>query len=754
VIKRLILESFGKFKRTRFDLSEVTLFVGKNESGKTTIFDALFQEICQPKANRRYGRQLQERYGGSRKAQLEFDGDELHIDEDEFYNLLAIRSGDVYLEMASGSTWMEKVKSGLFTGGIDPLRVQKTFEDRASEKGSFKHNREIKQLEGEIGRLRDQLADKSERRDSLLEREGDTVRIKADLEALQTELAGETAEKNRIERELEHERKVQEKGKLNSLLLRIREGQERDIRLKSLERFSNDELERMDRLESSLSQLKENLARGQGEEALHLKGIQEKQDRVSQLQANNTQSSNLSRLATEYLDSLKRIRENLPRRPIVWWHWLIPAALTALVGALIALSLSQENIFLFTISVGTGALLGILFLLLIGRIRSQPDSERIKDSVRRLKEEWQKRSGGSVILKSEDLDGISRELEELRAAADRQAGDFSLASGELTEQQISLREVKERNEGLRREIQTDESSIRDWLSAAGVNNRDEYLRRTHERGNLLQQQLRWEEQLREELKNRGIESVSLLQQECERRLRDYDSEHIPNRGKSEEEIHLLEGALKAESARIDEIMQKQRDLERVREREQGEISGSLGSLPEEIADLQRRILVSESRLRDMELDRRAASLVRDIFAQIAQDTENVLVELSQELAVQFGEIVPEVREISLTGLATESITVADAGGESRPIRHLSSGTRDAFLFAARLALARRGYPAAALLILDEPFHALDVERLGKALAMLRKFQLETHWQIILFSKEIGLERMCRESFPTLTVHSL
>ena len=77
MIKRLILETFGKFRDTDFDFSNATLFLGKNESGKTTIFDALFQETCHPRANRRYGKQLQERYGETRKAQIKWVKNEI-----------------------------------------------------------------------------------------------------------------------------------------------------------------------------------------------------------------------------------------------------------------------------------------------------------------------------------------------------------------------------------------------------------------------------------------------------------------------------------------------------------------------------------------------------------------------------------------------------------------------------------------------------------------------------------------------------
>jgi len=754
LIKRLILETFGKFRDTHFDFSDATLFLGKNESGKTTIFDALFQETCHPRANRRHGKQLQERYGETRKAQIKWVKNELRIDEDEFYNLLAIRSGDVYLDMASGSTWMEKVKSGLFTGGIDPLRLQKTFADRASDKGSFKHNREQKALEEDLSTLKGRLQERRENRDSLLSRESDTRILKNKLDSLQADQESETAELSRIKKELEFEAKIQEKGKLNNLLLKIRDGATRQRTLESLQTYTSEELARMDDLRSGIAQLELDSAKAQTDQDHQRELLKSKQNEVIRLREAMDRSSNLSRLSTEYLDSLKRIRENLPGRRKLWWHWVVPAMLAALVGVSVLLSLNQQNMLFFLISVGLGGLLGVLFLLLIGRIRTLPELERSAEAVQRLKEEWRDRTGGSAVLTSDNPEGLARELESLRRVADTSSDALARANRELREKEKSLEASKEKREELTRQMQSGKRSIADWLKSADVRDRDEYYRKTLDRQRLQQEQSRWQEELKKELKDRGMDSISLLQQECERRLRDFDREHIPNSGKGEEEIRRLERDLQERSDRLDALREEQRRTALMKERQQGEISGSLGSLPQEIADLELSLLEREQSLKVMEIDKKAACLVRDIFEEIAVDTENVLVELGRELAEQFGEIVPEMREISLTGLSTESIAVTDAGGASRRIGHLSSGTRDAFLFAARLALARRGHPERALLILDEPFHALDAERVGKVLTMIRKFQLETEWQIVLFSKETELEGMCREAFPQLTVHRL
>jgi DNA repair exonuclease SbcCD ATPase subunit len=756
LIRRLVLDSFGKFRDTRFDFSDVTLFVGRNESGKTTIFDALFQETCQPKANKRHGRMLQERYGESRQARIEWAGESMSLDEDEFHNLLAIRSGNIHLDLTSGSAWMEKVKSSLFTGGIDPHSLQLSFAERASDKGSLKHNRDIKQLEKKLDELRDRLREKKENRDGLLSRERDTQKLNSKLEAAQTELETLKADINRIERELEYENKIQNKIKLANLLIKISSGEARQETLESLHHYSQEGLDRMDELASRVAQGELDAARAQAEHDHQMQQLKAKRSEVAGLEEVKTRDGNLSRLATEYLITIEHIRENLPRRKASWWHWLLLALLSGFVGASILLSLSQQNMLFFVISVGLGALLGVFYLLLMGRIRSHPDLKRIGNTVQRIKEEWRHRTGETSTLTSESPDGLMAELETLRSAADRGSEALRIAIEELHERERALEECKDRRIKILEQIQTGKREVADWLKAAEVRNRDEYYRKTLDRQRLKEEQLRWEEELAEELKSRSYDSVGLLRQECERRLTEFDRESIPNMGRSEEEIRRLDRELKERSARLKALAEEHRRTALIKAEQQGEISGSLGSLPQDISELEGSIMEIEESLKKMEIDKQAAGLVRDLFGEMAEDTENVFLQLGRELSSQFGELVPASREASLKALSTESLAVADAGGVPRRIEHLSSGTRDAFMLAARLALARRGHPEKALLILDEPFHALDGERVAKALAMIRKFQRETGWQVVLFSKESDIEARCREVFPEsqLSVHPL
>ena len=128
--------------------------------------------------------------------------------------------------------------------------------------------------------------------------------------------------------------------------------------------------------------------------------------------------------------------------------------------------------------------------------------------------------------------------------------------------------------------------------------------------------------------------------------------------------------------------------------------------------------------------------------------------LASDIAALFGELLPDMRSVEIPELDEGQIKVGDAGGVLRSLENLSRGTRDSFLLAARLALALRSFAGQGVMVLDEPFHSLDAERQRKALSMLASFHQKRGWQIILFSKEIGIVVAVKELFPDAVIHTL
>ena len=90
----------------------------------------------------------------------------------------------------------------------------------------------------------------------------------------------------------------------------------------------------------------------------------------------------------------------------------------------------------------------------------------------------------------------------------------------------------------------------------------------------------------------------------------------------------------------------------------------------------------------------------------------------------------------------------------KDINLLSDGTRDLFLFVMRLAFIRKNSKNLRLLLLDEPFLAMDRKRQKDILVYLRKFAEENDFQIIFFTKEDHLKEDVLNIFKETVIHEL
>ncbi len=196
MITRLRLERFGAFEGRDLEFAAVTLFVGPNESGKTTIVDALCEVLCKPRSNRIAGKRLALRYGADRRVSAEFDGEPMTVPEDAFGDLFAIRSGDLTLDVRPGTRWVEALKADLFTAGLDPKRLHAALARRAGTDAGSRHNRELRQLGEEQRRL-------EERRDLLLEQAVAARSAKAAVAERQVERGRLAGELDRLMRTLD-----------------------------------------------------------------------------------------------------------------------------------------------------------------------------------------------------------------------------------------------------------------------------------------------------------------------------------------------------------------------------------------------------------------------------------------------------------------------------------------------------------------------------------------------------------------------
>ena len=240
-----------------------------------------------------------------------------------------------------------------------------------------------------------------------------------------------------------------------------------------------------------------------------------------------------------------------------------------------------------------------------------------------------------------------------------------------------------------------------------------------------------------------------------RQLATLDEQGVPVEGKSASELQKLKKAL-ADAQRVKE--------ERIREKAQGNldlgknlgVTEYLGTILQDLVKIDRDIGQKEVEINEIEAKKLAAGIVEDIFESLASDSNVMFSELGHDLLESFGSLVPGTHLVSVEGLALEDIQVTDKGNELRSIVHLSRGTRDTFIFAARLTLALKADSGKEnrLLVLDEPFYTMDLERARNALKMVRKVQDEYRFQVVLLTKDANLVKIAEEELKTPLTHAL
>jgi len=685
LIRELKIRNFGRFKNALFVMDQVTLFHGRNESGKTTIFDAIFTELCKPKATKKQGRRIRKRYGDNTEIEIVFSGQPVTIDEDEFLNLYAVHSGNMNLDLKSNSSWTEKIKADLFTGGIDPAKISRELANLASTSNTLKHNKELSSLRSKQNVMQGELAGLKEKERSLLQRELGIVEKKKDLNLREKVVDTLKAEAAALQQEIATAGLIREKQELSALLLKIKSsftGREKLARLKDC---SHEELEKFDTLKKDLAGISNLLLQGEAEENHLLMAVEHGN---GDLRAGEQPADQGSRPGVGFIAA---------------------AILVFLAGAGAAILIPD---LLMRIASGiTGLLLAFIFLLL-GRGR----------------------------LGAGRMERFTR----FQPVRDRNK------SGELLEQK------RRHNEELRGQAQSKSSELAGWLKAQRVQNRDEYLKLIFEREELSSRQERLTLELRQEVKRRGLNDLRLLALEVERRLNVLDQQGVANSGKGEAEVKSMRKELETKQAQLEELNRKYSDMKAAVAEEMGGFSASFGSLPREIAAKELLLRENLEAQQQLELDREAAELAENIFSEIARDSVRSFRELSGDITGLLKEVLPYRNEVEILEFNESAVTVVDGGGGKRQLEHLSAGTKDSFLLAARLVLAGKcwGREGIGILLIDEPFQALDRMRMERALRLIRIFIEQNGWQVIIFSKEEELMTQAKIIFPGIKVHLL
>jgi hypothetical protein len=349
------------------------------------------------------------------------------------------------------------------------------------------------------------------------------------------------------------------------------------------------------------------------------------------------------------------------------------------------------------------------------------------------------------------LEGFLHAMERRVEAASALAGQAQAARGKQADLEAGLSQLDGTLVGLREKLAEAEREEKTWLQRQGVANPQEYALQV---SRLLETDAQCERKKSElEALAQGQDHGS-FRREVLRKLQALDEEGIPGSGQDEAALQRLKNARQSWWVKKEAEAQREREMIARKEGLAGEIRGALGKLAGEIVAGEESLAIWEAEIAVKERDKRASALAMGIFREIGEGADLLLAGLAREMEAMLARILPEGRGLDLQGLDHKQIRVMDAGGADRPMDSLSTGTRDTVVLAAKLALARKHREGAGILVLDDPFLAMDERREARALALLADFHRRHGWQIILLTKEVRLKTMAGGIFTHAKVIEL
>ncbi len=738
MISRIDLGNYGRFDDASFDLGPVTVFLGPNESGKSTIFDALFESLCNPPGTITRAKNVASRYGAGRRAVAQGVLPPPELTSEEFFSVLAVDSGAIEIPATDRGDWVERVKAHFFSDGVDPMVLAAELRKEASERQSARHMKKLNGLVDKRTEVAGRLDDARGRRRAMLQRRREGEEASRRVISVSQKLQEVHQKRADAERRLSSLEQQSRRRQLLQALSVCRE-------LRSVEDALTEAGELREASVGELRELQKRVVEVTRDAAEHQRAVDELQRRIEREAEEALEVEGQILRIRRHIPLAQQLRKELgadrrPPRTRGVTAAIVAALIAVGVGAAAGAILLPPPLAYLTASGGAFVALVLVLLLL----------RRPKVSIAEIKDRWVAATG--EFLLSEGVDGLLRELSGPESVAQHLDSRLSAVHSRKAELSAERERVEGGRGESRRRVQEAERALAEKLrhhDVATVEDLEKQLRRRGEREqrrDLYRRQLApWQEEL-------GVEELPLLEEEL--RLQAHAIEDVSLvAGSSEQDIQSIRRHKSELTAAQEKLETEHRELKTEAESALRAFSAIFAGLPEEILSLERDLAEVDAAIEELQRRRRGAAIAASIFEALAADASQQLEELGAEVGDLFGAITAGNGPVGLESLDGTTAEARDALGVRRKVSALSQGTREVLAWSLRLALAGRARPQGAILVLDDPFLSVDQTRRKGCVNLLRPM-LTRRWQVVLLTKDSELAEEMASLSKESVVHRL
>lgn len=746
---KLILDCIGKYHDISFDLDDVTIFYGPNEAGKTTIIDAMIN--CMVVASKRkylYSKVLTPRYGDDISTNLKVvkTNDEIErLDHDLVRNLLVVRASTLDLEFKSSKTteasWLEEVRNKLFAGGVDPKAIIGAIEDMERKtKSSGSPLYEVKQLEMEISDLESDLSRKRNdiRNKQLMVQQQD--RLKHDASELDEELAKVSGKIELKTKLLYESRKSLEKDEIHDLHGKISKIDKLKQKIRLSDHLKRETLSQLRNFQDEIKNLQNQrqsktieLTRKQDELSSLEKQIAPKQKSIEKLRNDH----DLARRTQNSIEQQLSVKHEAPTaRPT----GLLIIGTVLLLGGLILLSVFPESMKYYGILISLFGL-GIFGFTFFNKPKATINNVDIKKDIRFFNQQFKELPSCPDDSFAHANDFLRDVVEKFKTAHSEL--DINLDRKIILELEIS--DLQKRIQNISTELQKQMENLKLALPN-GIHDGEEYARQlqSKESDEVLLNNL--ENSLKDAARIQGVSDTGELTRLVEHKIIEFNNNPVTSTVERKG-IKVLESEVASLGKQKEELLKRREGVGIHLTRSSTEVQILVGGLSREVLELEKRIFKLNQQKYQKLLVMDSFRLLKEIVTVAASDATGEFAGLNQGINKYMKVILGKERQVTFENLESlDNITCVDCSGVSRDVMNLSSGTKDAFVLAARLALLEKvNVPKHSFLILDDPFIHLDQERMQKGIEAIKLFHQEHEMPLLFFTKD----RETKDRFCTI-----
>lgn len=717
MIKQLILKNFGKFKNKVFDFDKITVFYGKNESGKTTIFDSLFIKMTDVGRIGEFKRY--QGYDKNKDIFIDIDDEKIPIPSTIFKNILAIRAGEIGLDIKEES-FSNLIFDKIMASDVNLTKMKAKIDFKASTNRSCSLNKEKESLIEKINKLKNDRQNLLYKIEEIKKTEKNITKFSSLILEKEKELEEKKEKLKKIEEEIQIINKKKEYKIAKENLENILKYNELEKEVKNFKQVDKEIVDNYSKKEKELLSLnKEKDFKKQQIEDIKNE-IKATEDAINKSKSEQISPREIEDINTDF----RLIKKNNRLNKIFLFSFIAFLALSLpaffIKQLLVSLILLFLGIIFLFIYIFNNKNLSTLKAKLIKRF---PDL-KVKDNAEIEKFILRKEYEAENRIKS--LEELEKKYKELKLKEDQLLKDFN---------------------SIIDQINILENQIREFLFQNGGKSINELSTRLGEQNRIINQKEELKEKILKIMPEAG--SIENIKNEMLIKIEKLEHEGIVDANYSDSIFNKFN----MDKKRLEEdVFLISEEINRIKnniEHSKGQVS-SMVTFIEEYSKIEEKINEEEKNLEEIRQKQKAYGKISMILSEIMEDTSHKFNIISNEISGEFSEFFPHFKKVEIRSFKNSNdLLLNDKNGELREIENLSTGTRDLFLLSFRLLLAKK-FNITRFLIFDEPFLTLDHERINIMLQIVKKFYNNHDWQLIFLTKDDFLKERIIETFGNMT----